>query len=72
MEQQSIRSKLFTVEGTDDSGYPVYSPTPHVQLVSQVVDGFIYVANAESDRGERKRPLFELFLSLLIIHSTYS
>uniref|UniRef100_A0A3B3CNK4 F-box protein 4 n=1 Tax=Oryzias melastigma TaxID=30732 RepID=A0A3B3CNK4_ORYME len=51
VEQQSIRSKLFTVEGTNDSGYPVYSPTPHVQLVSQVVDGFIYVANAESDRA---------------------
>ncbi|RVE68071.1 hypothetical protein OJAV_G00088020 [Oryzias javanicus] len=51
VEQQSVRSKLFTVVGTDDSGHPVYSPTPHVQQVCQPVDGFIYVANAESDRA---------------------
>ncbi|XP_053181187.1 F-box only protein 4 isoform X3 [Scomber japonicus] len=52
VEQQSISNKLFTFEGSDDSGYPVYSPAPHVQQVCQVVDGFIYVANAEPGRGE--------------------
>lgn len=52
VQQQSISNKLFTVEGTDDSGYPVYSPAPQVQQVCQVVDGFIYVANAEPGRGE--------------------
>ncbi|KAM9393049.1 F-box only protein 4 [Pholidichthys leucotaenia] len=52
LQQQSISSKLFTVEGTDDSGCPLYSPTPEVQQVCQVVDGFIYVANAEPGRAE--------------------
>ncbi|XP_018530668.1 F-box only protein 4 [Lates calcarifer] len=47
VEQQSISNKLFTLEGEDDSGYPIYSPAPQVQQVCQVVDGFIYVANAE-------------------------
>ncbi|XP_041792787.1 F-box only protein 4 isoform X1 [Chelmon rostratus] len=50
VQQQSISNKLFTCEGTDDSGSPVYSPTPQVQQVCQVVDGFIYVANAEPGR----------------------
>ncbi|XP_053181186.1 F-box only protein 4 isoform X2 [Scomber japonicus] len=54
VEQQSISNKLFTFEGSDDSGYPVYSPAPHVQQVCQVVDGFIYVANAEPGRGEEE------------------
>lgn len=70
VEQQSTSSKLFTVEGTDDSGNPLYSPTPYVQKVCQVVDGFIYVANAESDRGERKRTFKNSsHLSFLIIPS---
>ncbi|XP_029366450.1 F-box only protein 4 isoform X2 [Echeneis naucrates] len=47
VEQQSVSNKLFTCEGTDDSGNPIYTPTPQVQQVCQVVDGFIYVANAE-------------------------
>ncbi|XP_035494890.1 F-box only protein 4 isoform X2 [Scophthalmus maximus] len=50
IEQQIISSKLFTVEGADDSGCPIYSPAPQVQQVCQVVDGFIYVANAEPGR----------------------
>ncbi|XP_029998942.1 F-box only protein 4 [Sphaeramia orbicularis] len=52
VEKQSISNKLFNLEGTDESGRPVYSPAPHVQQVCQVVDGFIYVANAEHDRDE--------------------
>ncbi|XP_031161294.1 F-box only protein 4 isoform X1 [Sander lucioperca] len=52
VQQQSISNKLFRFEGSDDSGYPVYSPAPQVQQVCQVVDGFIYVANAEPGRGE--------------------
>ncbi|XP_008292076.1 F-box only protein 4 isoform X2 [Stegastes partitus] len=50
VEQQSISNKLFTLEGTDESGDPLYSPAPQVQQVCQVVDGFIYVANAEPGR----------------------
>lgn len=52
MQQQSTGNKLFTLEGTDESGRPVYSPAPQVQQVCQVVDGFIYVANAEPGRGK--------------------
>lgn len=52
MQQQSTGNKLFTLEGTDESGRPIYSPAPQVQQVCQVVDGFIYVANAEPGRGE--------------------
>lgn len=52
MQQQSIGSKLFIPEGLDETGCPVYSPAPQVQQVCQVVDGFIYVANAEPGRGQ--------------------
>ncbi|KAL6114020.1 fbxo4 [Pungitius sinensis] len=51
VQEHSICNKLFTFEGTDDSGSPIYSPAPQVQQVCQVVDGFIYVANAEPGRG---------------------
>lgn len=51
-QQQSVTNKLFTVEGSDESGAPIYSPAPQVQQVCQVVDGFIYVANAERDDSE--------------------
>lgn len=54
MQQQSIGSKLFVFEGSDETGGPVYTPVPQVQQVCQVVDGFIYVANAEPGRGQRK------------------
>ncbi|CAF91872.1 unnamed protein product, partial [Tetraodon nigroviridis] len=47
VQQQSIGSKLFVFEGSDETGGPVYTPVPQVQQVCQVVDGFIYVANAE-------------------------
>lgn len=50
VDQQSISNKLFTFEGENDLGYPIYSPAPQVQQVCQVVDGFIYVANAEPGR----------------------
>ncbi|XP_068614092.1 F-box only protein 4-like isoform X1 [Brachionichthys hirsutus] len=52
LQQWSAKNRLFTFEGTDDSGYPIYSPAPQVQQVCQVADGFIYVANAEPGRGE--------------------
>uniref|UniRef100_UPI0037E9043B F-box only protein 4 n=1 Tax=Semicossyphus pulcher TaxID=241346 RepID=UPI0037E9043B len=52
VQQESISNKLYTIEGTDESGSPIYSPAPQVQQVCQVVDGFIYVANAEPGRGE--------------------
>ncbi|KAM4579235.1 F-box only protein 4 [Fundulus diaphanus] len=52
LEQQSFSNKLFTFEGTDESGYPVFTPAPQVQKVFQEVDGFIYVANAEPRKGD--------------------
>ncbi|CAI5649985.1 unnamed protein product [Oreochromis niloticus] len=54
VQQESISNKLFTFEGNDDSGDPVCVPAPQVQQVCQVVDGFIYVANAEPGRGGEK------------------
>lgn len=61
MQQQSISNKLFTFEGIDDSGCPIYSPAPQVQQVCQVVDGFIYVANAETGRGKIREPFYFFF-----------
>ncbi|KAM8885897.1 F-box only protein 4 isoform 2-T2 [Spinachia spinachia] len=52
VQEHSVSSKLFTFEGTNDSGSPIYSPAPQVQQVCRVVDGFIYVANAEPGRGD--------------------
>lgn len=57
MNQQDVTNKLFTIE-EDDSGCPVYSPSPQVQQVCQVVDGFIYVANAEPGRSETRHFYF--------------
>ncbi|XP_041644325.1 F-box only protein 4 isoform X2 [Cheilinus undulatus] len=58
--QQSIGNKLFTLEGTDDSGRPIYIPAPQVQQVCQVVDGFIYVANAEPGKGEGESEMAQI------------
>lgn len=60
MQQQSVSNKLFTFEGTDDSGQPIYSPAPRVQQVCQVVDGFIYVANAELGKGEDESEMAQI------------
>lgn len=60
IQQQSISNKLFTLEGTDNSGNPIYSPAPQVQQVCQVVNGFIYVANAEPGRGEGKSEVAQI------------
>lgn len=54
VQQQSMGSKLFIFEGSDETGCPVYTPAPQVQQVCQVVDGFIYVANAELGRGQMR------------------
>lgn len=70
MQQQSISNKLFTCEGTDDSGSPVYSPTPQVQQVCQVVDGFIYVANAEPGRGQIRGHFYFFFFFCLSATTT--
>lgn len=66
VEQQSVSNKLFTFEGIDDSGCPMYSLAPQVQQVCQVVDGFIYVANAEPGRGTMRGP-FHFFFSCPIV-----
>lgn len=47
-QQLSVNNRLFTV-GSDKSGVPVYRPAAHVLQVCQLVDGFIYVADAEHD-----------------------
>uniref|UniRef100_A0A3Q0R341 F-box protein 4 n=1 Tax=Amphilophus citrinellus TaxID=61819 RepID=A0A3Q0R341_AMPCI len=60
VEQESFSNKLFNFEGTDDSGDPVYIPAPQVQQVCQVVDGFIYVANAEPGRGDEKSEVAQI------------
>lgn len=60
MEQQSVSNKLFTFEEIDDSGHPICIPALQLQQVCQVVDGFIYVANAEPGRGEIKYISLEL------------
>ncbi|KAM6930399.1 F-box only protein 4 [Xenentodon cancila] len=54
LQQETISNKLFTFEGTNDSGYPVYKPAPQVQQVCQLVDGFIYAANAEPETEKRR------------------
>ncbi|XP_061623779.1 F-box only protein 4 isoform X2 [Phyllopteryx taeniolatus] len=51
-KNQYMSDKLFSLVGSDDSGHPVYRPAPQVQQVCQVVEGVIYVANAEPGRGE--------------------
>ncbi|XP_077457035.1 F-box only protein 4 [Stigmatopora argus] len=52
VQNQYMSDKLFTLVGSDDSGHPVYRPSPQVQQVCQVVDGIIYVANAQPGRGD--------------------
>nr|XP_057926722.1 F-box only protein 4 isoform X2 [Doryrhamphus excisus] len=52
VQKQYMSSKLFTLVGHDESGQPVYRPAAQVQQVCQVVDGVIYVTNAEPGRGE--------------------
>lgn len=72
VQQQSISNKLFTSDGTDSLGHPVYSPAPQVQQVCQVVDGFIYVANAEPGRGKIRVTLYFLicnFASTVSYHT---
>uniref|UniRef100_A0A3B4A0F3 F-box domain-containing protein n=1 Tax=Periophthalmus magnuspinnatus TaxID=409849 RepID=A0A3B4A0F3_9GOBI len=61
-QHQNVDNKLFTVE-VDNSGVTTYSPTPHVQRVCQVVDGFIYVANAERDHAENEPAQIQALLS---------
>ncbi|CAJ1069020.1 F-box only protein 4 [Xyrichtys novacula] len=60
VQQESISNKLFTLEGTDDSGHLIYSPSSQVQQVCQVVDGFIYVANAEPGKGEGESEMAQI------------
>lgn len=62
-EQRNVNSKLFTVEVDAESGVQTYSPAPHVQQVCQVVNGFIYVANAERDDGECEAAQIQAVLS---------
>lgn len=68
VQQQSTSNKLFTLEGTDESGRPIYSPAPQVQQVCQVVDGFIYVANAKPGRGKIRLPFCFLPFAAAINH----
>ncbi|KAJ8414020.1 hypothetical protein AAFF_G00066180 [Aldrovandia affinis] len=51
LERQNVHSRLFVQEGDGQTDSPVYSIAPFVQEVCRAVDGFIYVANAETGRG---------------------
>ncbi|KAJ8285376.1 hypothetical protein GJAV_G00026110 [Gymnothorax javanicus] len=51
-EDRQVHNKLFIQEGDGQTGSPAYRIAPFVQEVCRVVDGFIYVANAEAERGE--------------------
>ncbi|XP_072289742.1 F-box only protein 4 isoform X2 [Eucyclogobius newberryi] len=62
-QQQNITNKLFTVVVNAESGVLTFGPAPHVQQVCQVVDGFIYVANAERDKGENEPAQIQALLS---------
>lgn len=44
----SVDNRLFLIEDSQ-SGVTMYRPAPHVLEVCQLVNGFIYVANAEHD-----------------------
>ncbi|XP_077600904.1 F-box only protein 4-like [Stigmatopora nigra] len=54
VQNQYMSDKLFTLVGSVDSGHPIYRPSPQVQQVCQVVDGIIYVANAQPGSGDRE------------------
>ncbi|XP_028314484.1 F-box only protein 4 [Gouania willdenowi] len=59
-QQEGINNKLFNCVGNDASGFPVFTPAPQVQEVCEVVDGFIYVANAEPGKGEEKTEVAQI------------
>lgn len=66
VKQQSLSRNLFILERTDQSGQPYFSPAPQVQEVCQEVDEFIYVANAETGRGNTKTPTHSSYLLLFL------
>ncbi|KAF7200509.1 F-box only protein 4 isoform X2 [Nothobranchius furzeri] len=72
LEQQSSSNKLFSFVGSDNSGCPVYSPAPQVQQVCQVVDGFIYVTNAEPGKGDEKTEMAQIKAMLNCAENTSS
>lgn len=51
LENVDVHSNLFTRREDEDSGALVFSLAPNVQEVCQVVNGFIFVTNAERGRG---------------------
>lgn len=55
-EQTSAVNKMFSLqnEGDDQQGSR-YSVIPQIQKVCEVVDGFIYVANAEAQKRKHYR-----------------
>uniref|UniRef100_A0A4W4H0A1 F-box domain-containing protein n=1 Tax=Electrophorus electricus TaxID=8005 RepID=A0A4W4H0A1_ELEEL len=55
LEQLRVHSKLFVQQGAHESGRPRYTVTPQVQVVCQAVNGFIFVANAETWRGKNTK-----------------
>ncbi|KAJ8262858.1 hypothetical protein COCON_G00153150 [Conger conger] len=68
LEQQHGHSRLFVREEGGQTDSPAYSIAPFVQEVCRAVDGFIYVANAETGRGgglEVERAQFRAMLDPL-------
>lgn len=64
-EHTSAVNKMFSLqnEGDDHQGSR-YSVIPQIQKVCEVVDGFIYVANAEAQKSKHYRIFFFKVLAL--------
>lgn len=64
-EHTSTVNKMFSLqnEGDDQQGSR-YSVIPQIQKVCEVVDGFIYVANAEAQKSKHYLTFFLKALSL--------
>nr|XP_006626978.1 PREDICTED: F-box only protein 4 isoform X1 [Lepisosteus oculatus] len=63
LEQHSVQSKLFLREADSkaERSTAKYTAMPHVQEVCRVVNGFIYVANAEENGGaDREEELAQI------------
>ncbi|XP_069842035.1 F-box only protein 4 isoform X2 [Dendropsophus ebraccatus] len=56
VEQSAVANKMFVSDGlVHDGQIPAYNLIPQVKEVCKVVDGFIYVANAESSCKQHNR-----------------
>lgn len=54
-EHTSAVNKMFSLQNEGDDQGSRYSVIPQIQKVCEVVDGFIYVANAEAQKSKHYR-----------------